>query len=182
MSYRLVIRFLIQKYLTNLGLKFSDNNLAEFPLFSQFFCPFLHRSPGFLQPLSHVSAYSSCPPFSDDGRPSWVSNHWIVGKRGMPCSSQRFGAQRNCRDFMRSCVLSLGDEHLTGIYFWLVYISSRYAPVHDVLPRLCSCHSTEETHLRLRDEDMAELVFFITQHPFFFQVSSIQLICTNFKR
>ncbi|KAH9701426.1 hypothetical protein KPL71_024990 [Citrus sinensis] len=101
--------------------------------------------------------YSSYPPFLGDDRPSWVSNYRIVGKRGMSCSPQRFGAWRNCRDFVRLCPLSLGDEYLVGTYLWSVLVSSWHMPVHDVLPGLCSCHSAEEICLRVRDEDMAEL-------------------------
>ncbi|KAK9229324.1 hypothetical protein WN944_022286 [Citrus x changshan-huyou] len=48
----------------------------------------------------------------------------------------RFGAWQNCRDFVRSCPLSLGDELLVGLY---------------------SLHSTEEIRLRVRDEDIAKL-------------------------
>ena len=36
------------RYLKDLDIRISDNNLAEFPLFSQFLCPLLHRSLGFL--------------------------------------------------------------------------------------------------------------------------------------
>ncbi|KAK9180626.1 hypothetical protein WN944_023759 [Citrus x changshan-huyou] len=75
------------------------------------------------------SEYSSCPPFSGDDRPSWVSNHRIVGKRGTSRSLQWFGAWRNCRDFMRSCPFSLSDEHMV----------------------------VEEICLRVRDEDINDL-------------------------
>ncbi|KAK9180625.1 hypothetical protein WN944_023758 [Citrus x changshan-huyou] len=91
---------------------------------------------GLLRSYSHhptFSKYSSCPNF-------------------------QFGAWRNYRDFVRSCPLSLGDEHLVGTFLLSVLVSSWHMPVHDVLPGLCSCHSAGEIRLRVRDEDIADLV------------------------
>ena len=127
-----------------------------------FFLPFFI---GLLASYSHhptFSEYSSCPPFSGDDRPSWGFNHRIMSKRGTSRSPQRLRAWRNCRDFVRSCPLSSGDEHLVDTYLWSVFVSSWHMPVHDVLLGLCSCHSTGEIHLRVRDEDLAELVLFGT--------------------
>ncbi|KAK9180042.1 hypothetical protein WN943_029249 [Citrus x changshan-huyou] len=69
----------------------------------------------------------------------------------------RFEAWRNCREFIRSCPLSLGDEYLIGMYLWSVLVSSWHMPVHDVLPEPCSCHSSRGICPRERDEGIAEL-------------------------
>ena len=87
--------------------------------FSSISWPFIGNHPTFPE-------YSSCPSFAGDDRPSWVFNHRIVDKRRASYSPQRFGAWRNCREFVRSCPLSLSDEYLVGMYFWSILVFSRH--------------------------------------------------------
>ena len=85
-----------------------------------------------------------------------------MGKRGIPCLSQRFRALRNCRDSVRSCARSLGDGYLVGIFIWSVLVSSWLMFVEGPLTVLRSYHLAEVIHLGVGDDGMAELVLLIT--------------------
>ena len=124
------------------GRVFPSLNFS-IPFFIDFF-PFYSCCPTF--------SFTLHPPFLGSGSPSWDSNCYIVGKRGISRLPQRFWEKRNCRDSVRSCSHSLGDGHRLGICLWSVYSSGWYSSlvgpfVEGSLPVFCSYHSAEVVHL-----------------------------------
>ena len=136
-------------------------NLAEFSLYSQFFSPLFSSVSWLLIAVVPRSCLLLMPPFyrvMADPHGSPTTESWVnVGRHVLP-SGLGHG----------ETVVSSWDRvlFLWVMSIWSVLVSSWRMPVHDVLPILCSCYSAGEIRLRVRDEDMAELVLFITQHIF----------------
>ncbi|KAK9226765.1 hypothetical protein WN943_011813 [Citrus x changshan-huyou] len=88
---------------------------------------FIHFFIDFFLFIAAVPRFRSpfIPPFPGSGNPSWDSNCYIVGKRGISHLLQRFWEKRNYRDSVRSCSRSLGDRYRLGL--WSVYSSGWYS-------------------------------------------------------
>ena len=127
--------------------KWSGYNLAAFSLLSVFL------SPSF---VGFFPFYSHCPPFpftlhppliSGSGSFSWGSNCYIVGKRGTLCFLLWFWAQRNRREFVRSCPGFLGNGYLLYICLQSVILLADIHPwLALVRPVFCSYHLAEVIH------------------------------------
>ncbi|KAH9689125.1 putative UDP-glucuronate:xylan alpha-glucuronosyltransferase 4 [Citrus sinensis] len=99
--------------------------------------------PSFIAVVPRFRLLFMFPLFQVMVSPSWDFNHCIVGKRGIPCFSQRLRALRNCRDFVRSCARSLGDGYLIGTFLWSVLGFGWLMFVEGSLTVLCSYHLAE---------------------------------------
>ncbi|KAH9681814.1 Amino oxidase domain-containing protein [Citrus sinensis] len=87
--------------------------------------PMLKLEQGLLASYSHpptFSAYSSCPPFSGDGRPSWVSNHRIVAEEirlRVTCPNMMEFLESLGAD-MEISNMSFSKKNVLGPYFWQI--------------------------------------------------------------
>ena len=150
------------KCIKDLDIWIPDYNLTEF--YSQFVSPLFHLFLGLL--LAIIPCFLSiihAPHFRvmTDLHGSPTTESWVnVGRHVLP---NGLGHDKT--------VVSLWDRvlFLWIMSMWSVCTCGRYSllvgicPVQDVLPRICSWHSSGEIRPRVREEGIAELILFITQ-------------------